>query len=57
MPIAAMATSRSRSPMIIRWRRSIRSDRAPVAISSSTCGIVQAAPTSENTAGEASRSL
>jgi hypothetical protein len=43
--------------MIIRCLRSIRSDSAPVAISSSTCGSDHANPTSENVAGDASRSL
>ena len=43
--------------MIIRWRRSIRSDSAPVASSNRTCGADHANPTSAKVAGDALRSL
>ena len=56
VPIAVMATRRRRSPMIIRCRRSMRSDRAPVAINNRTCGSDHANPTNENVAGDACKS-
>ncbi|MFN8232410.1 MAG: hypothetical protein U0V56_02655 [Actinomycetota bacterium] len=44
-PIVVIAASRMRSPAIIRWRRSSRSDSAPLASTRKTWGRAQAMPT------------
>ena len=52
-PIVPIATSRTRSPAIISHRRSIRSESAPDASTTTTCGVVHATPTAANAAGDA----